>query len=107
MQVKTPASAARHEPRRRLVSSKSQAKAYKTIFESNGPFCRVDTSKGFRPLFWYGTDGVGIQKNAEHIFIKFREDTNLGGAKAAALPLRPPPGVEAKVSIVKGSAKEG
>ncbi len=38
----------------------------------------------------------------QQIFIKVREDTNLGGAKAAA-----PPGVEAKVSTVKGSAKEG
>ena len=99
MQVKTPASDARHEPRRRLVFSKAQAKAYQTSFESNGPSFRVDTSKGVSSLFWSGTDGVGIQKNAEHIFLE--------GAKAAALPLRPPPGVEAKVSIVKGAAKEG
>jgi hypothetical protein len=46
-----------------------------------------------------GTDEVGIQKNAEHIFLE--------GAKVAALPLRAPPGVEAKVSIEKGAAKEG
>jgi hypothetical protein len=48
----------------------------------------VVTSKGFRPLFWSGTDVVGIQKNAELIFLE--------GSKVAALPLRPPPGVEAK-----------
>jgi hypothetical protein len=41
---------------------------------------RFQTSNWISCLFWFGTDEVGIQKNAEHIFLK--------EAKAAAFQLR-------------------
>ena len=31
---------------------------------------RISTSNRVSRLFWFGTDEVGIQKNAQHIFLK-------------------------------------
>ena len=45
---------------------------------------RIKTSNCVSCLFWFGSDAIGIQKNAEHIFLK--------EAKAAASQLRSPAG---------------
>ena len=45
---------------------------------------RIKTSNCVSCLFWLGSDAIGIQKNAQHIFLK--------EAKAAALQLRSPAG---------------
>jgi len=45
---------------------------------------RFETSNWISCLFWFGTDEVGIQKNAKHNFLK--------EAKVAAFQLRSPAG---------------
>ena len=79
----------------------------KQVSNQTDPPFELIPVRAFAPSFGPVPTESVFKKMRQQIFIKVREDTNLGGAKAAALPLRPPPGVEAKVSIVKGSAKEG
>jgi hypothetical protein len=45
---------------------------------------RIKTSNCVSCLFWFGSDAIGIQKNAQQIFLK--------EAKAAASQLRSPAG---------------
>jgi hypothetical protein len=70
--------------------------AVKIRIEPHRRSFRVDNSKGFRPLFWSGTDVVGIQKNASAYFFE--------RSKSSCVALTPPAGGGGKTYVVKGVA---